>query len=307
MTGSDRRDLDPADFDVRDVIDGAALLASTANVVMQLAQPAVGYGVLESTVESGQVTRHPLRRIRNTVTYLSVAFLGTAEERRYCRRQVNRSHAQVRSAAGSPVSYDAFDPRLQLWVAACLYRGMTDVHAMLHGPVDEMVADAIYRECRRLGTTLQVPERMWPADRPAFERYWARALAELRIDPPVRHYLDRLIALDYLPRPLSVTLGPVNRFLTIGFLPPQFREQLQVRWTERDQRAFAFFIEMVAVVNRALPGPVSRFPFNACLQDLRLRRFLSTARSRSAPPVRGGLSCTALPARPERGRPGGAA
>jgi hypothetical protein len=23
-----------------------------------------------------------------------------------------------------------------------------------------------------------------------------------------------------------------------------------------------------------LPGPVSRFPFNACLQDLRIRRFV---------------------------------
>lgn len=276
MTSSDPHDPDPDDFDVRDVIDGAALLASTANVVMQLARPAVGYGVLESTVESGQVTRHPLRRIRNTVTYLSVAFLGTEEERAYCRRQVNRSHAQVRSAAGSPVSYDAFDPRLQLWVAACLYRGMTDVHAMLHGPVDEAVADAIYRECRRLGTTLQVPEHMWPADRAAFERYWARALAELRIDPPVRDYLDRLIELDYLPGPVSAAFGPVNRFLTIGFLPPPFREQLQVRWTERDQHAFAFLIGMVAVVNRALPGPVARFPFNACLQDLRLRRLLGT-------------------------------
>ena len=55
-----------ADYDVRDLMDGAALLASTANVVMQLAQPPVGYGVLESKVASGQVMRHPVRRIRTT-------------------------------------------------------------------------------------------------------------------------------------------------------------------------------------------------------------------------------------------------
>jgi uncharacterized protein (DUF2236 family) len=55
------------DFDVRDVIEGAALLAGTANVIMQLARPAVDYGVVESTVETGQVTRHPLRRLRNTI------------------------------------------------------------------------------------------------------------------------------------------------------------------------------------------------------------------------------------------------
>lgn len=253
------------------MIDGAALLASTANVVMQLAQPGVGYGVLESTVEGSQVMRHPVRRIRNTVTYLSVALLGTQEERAICRRQVNRSHASVRSTAGSPVSYSAFDPRLQLWVAACLYRGVTDVHALLHGPVDDATADAIYRECQPFATTLQVPEHMWPSDRAAFERYWASAVAEVRIDPPVRAYLDRLVALDYLPRPVSVTFGPLNRFVTTGFLPAPFREQMQLRWTEADQRTFRFLMGTIASVNRLLPPPVSRFPFNACLQDLRVR------------------------------------
>jgi uncharacterized protein (DUF2236 family) len=143
----------PPGFDLRDVADGAALLASTANAVMQLARPAVGYGVLESTVEGGQVMRHPFRRIRNTITYVSVALMGTDKERAYYRRRVNRSHALVRSAADSPVSYNAVDPRLQLWVAARLYRGGLDVRTRLHGPPDEATADAIYRQCRRLGTT----------------------------------------------------------------------------------------------------------------------------------------------------------
>ena len=259
------------DFDVRDLIDGAALLASTANVVMQLARPGVGYGVLESTVEGSQVMRHPLRRIRNTVTYLSVAFMGTQEERAIYRRKVNRSHASVRSAEGSPVSYSAFDPGLQLWVAACLYRGVIDIHTLLHGPVDDATADAIYRESRRLGTTLQVPEEMWPADRAAFERYWACALGEIRIDPAVRDYLYRLMMLDYLPRPVSAAFGPLNRFLTTGFLPPPFREQMQLRWTERDQQEFRLLMRTIASVNRLLPPPVSRFPFNACLQDMRVR------------------------------------
>lgn len=112
---------------------------------------------------------------------------------------------------------------------------------------------------------------MWPADRAAFEEYWAAAMAELRIDPPVRDYLDRLMTLAYLPRPFGTALGPVNRFLTTGFLPPPFREQMQLRWTERDQRQFDLLIQMVASVNRLLPAPVSRFPFNVSLQDLRLQ------------------------------------
>jgi uncharacterized protein (DUF2236 family) len=45
-------------------------------------------------------------------------------------------------------------------------------------------------------------------------------------------------------------------------------------WTERDQRVFAALIGLVAVVNRLLPSPISRFPFNTCLQDLRIRRLV---------------------------------
>ena len=85
------------EFDARRLVAGASLLAATANVIMQLAQPEVGYGVVESTVESAQLMRHPVRRWLTTVTYLSVALMGTPAERAAVRRMVSRSHAQVRS------------------------------------------------------------------------------------------------------------------------------------------------------------------------------------------------------------------
>ncbi len=255
------------DFDARDLVDGAELLAATANVIMQLARPEVGYGVLEHS----QVMRYPLRRIRNTVTYLSVALLGTEAERAIYRRQVSRAHAGVRSGPDSPVRYNAFDPELQLWVAACLYRGVADVHDLLYGPADDATADAIYRECGRLGTTLQVPAEMWPADRAAFGRYWDSAVLGIRIDPPVRQLLCRVMMLAFLPRPLGAALGPVNRFLTTGFLPPPFRAQMQLDWSGPDQRRFELLVRAIAPIDRLLPEPVSEFPFNACLQDLRVR------------------------------------
>jgi uncharacterized protein (DUF2236 family) len=84
--------------------------------------------------------------------------------------------------------------------------------------------------------------------------------------------------LDYLPRPFSAAFGPLNRFLTIGFLPPPFREQMRLPWSERDQRTFGFLTRTIASANRLLPAPVSRFPFNACLQELRLRILLNLDR-----------------------------
>jgi uncharacterized protein (DUF2236 family) len=262
------------EIDARDLVAGASLLAATANVIMQLARPEVGYGVVESTVESAQLMRHPVRRWLTTVTYLSVALMGTPAERADVRHMINRSHAQVKSGAGSPVAYNAFDPGLQLWITACLYQGMVDVHTALRGPADEETADGMYQVARWFGSTLQMPGELWPADRQAFTRYWETALASVRIDPPVRAYLGELVRLAYLPGPLAAVLGPVNQFLTTGFLPARFREEMDLAWTGRNQRQFEAVLWAVAMTNRMMPAPARRFPFNACLVGWRCRRRL---------------------------------
>lgn len=257
---------------IEDEVDGiGAMLAGVANVIMQLSQPPVGYGVLESKVESGQITRHPLKRYRTTFTYLSVALMGTEEERATYRRAVGRSHVQVRSGPESPVSYSAFDPELQLWVAACLYRGAVDVHERFRGDMTDEDADAFYLQAARLGTTLQVEPDMWPPDREAFERYWEASLAKVSIDAPVREYLDDLVALRHLPVPLQVVAGGLSRFVTTGFLPPLFREQMHYRWSPRDQARFDRLIGALAFLNGLLPAPLRRFPLNYFLWDMRVR------------------------------------
>jgi uncharacterized protein (DUF2236 family) len=248
----------------------AALLAGTANVIMQLSWPGVGYGVLESKVESGQVMRHPFKRFRTTFTYLSVVMLGTDLERARYREAVNRSHRLVRSDENSPVKYNAFDPELQLWVAACLYYGTVDIVERMYGRPSDVALDEFYAYGASFGTTLQVRPEMWPADRAAFERYWEQGLAKVSIDEPVRRYLTRLMDRSYLPWPLSAT-GRTSTWVTTGFLPEPFREQMHLSWSARDERRFAQLMRSVGLASRLLPGPVRRFPFNWFIHDLRLR------------------------------------
>ena len=119
---------------------------STANVIMQLANPAIGYGVARSTVESGRLDRHPVKRARTTASYLAVAAMGNADDRRRFRQAVNRQHAQVRSDADSPVEYNAMDPGLQLWVAACLYMGWEDIYTRVHGPLSGARREKFYQQ-----------------------------------------------------------------------------------------------------------------------------------------------------------------
>jgi uncharacterized protein (DUF2236 family) len=256
---------------LRGCLVGAGLLGAAANVIMQLSRPGVGYGVLESTVDSGKLLLHPAKRFRTTVSYLAVALAGTDSERRLYRRAVDRSHVPVRSTATSPLAYNAFDPDLQLWVAACLYRGFADAYRMFVGPLDDEEAQTLYHACARLGTTLQMSPKLWPADLAAFDRYWAQALSRVSIDDAVRDYLNTVMRLTFLPRPLSMLFGPAHSFITTGYLPPAFREAMQLRWDARRQRRFDRVVACLAFVVRLVPGIIRRFPYNAALWDVRRR------------------------------------
>jgi uncharacterized protein (DUF2236 family) len=169
------------------------------------------------------------------------------------------------------VRYNAFDHDLQLWVAACLYKGLEDVYRVFGGPDGPDVMDALYRDSAAFGTTLQVPRERWPADRAAFEEYWNGALNEVSIDDTVRSYLYAVASARYLPRFLSYPLGPLNRFITTGFLPRRFRDEMRLNWTQRDQKRFERMMALIAAGVRASPRPLRQFPYNVVMWDLRYR------------------------------------
>jgi uncharacterized protein (DUF2236 family) len=256
---------------VADLLNPAAVLLPAANVIMQLSLPGVGYGVLESPVDSGNVYKHPFKRARTTGTYLAVATIGTESDRELIRAAVDTAHRQVRSTSSSPVSYNAFDPALQLWVAACLYRYFVDQHEFLYGPLDEATADAVYRDAERLGTTLQMREDMWPPDRVAFDDYWKRSLERLRIDPPVRNHLHGVAAVAFLPWPLPALAGPFNLFATTGFLAPEFRAMMRLGWTEVQQRRFEWLLAALRLADRLVPHQAWILGYRLYLWDMRFR------------------------------------
>ncbi len=257
---------------IDDGLMGIALLAGPANVIMQLARPGVGYGVMESRVTSGRVDLHPIKRARTTFTYLAVATRGSDAQKAAFRRAVNRAHAQVFSTPESPVAYNAFDVDLQLWVGACLYKGAVDVYRLFVGELDGEDADRHYREGMALATTLQVPPEMWPADRAAFDRYWQESLAQVHIDDAIRDYLYPIAASRVrgvtLPGPLQRASDDVGLLITTGFLPQRFRDEMRLPWDAARQRRFDRLMAAVGSVNRAMPRAVRQFPFNVLLWDV---------------------------------------
>ena len=262
----------PAGFRIEDHLSMmGARLAGAANFTMQLAWPGVGYGVMNSRVHDGSAMKHPIKRARTTFTYIAVAMLGTDDERAAFRKAVTGQHAQVYSEPGEPVQYRAMDPRLQTWVAACLYYGTIDVIERMHGPLDDKTADALYAHSARFGTTLQMPADAWPANREAFNTYWETSLAEVRVDEPVREYLMKLIRLDNMPWWLRGGQRG-SELLTAGFLPPVFREAMHMDWDDVRQAKFDRIVQHWGRIERALPRAARSFPFRLLLWDMRLRR-----------------------------------
>lgn len=263
--------LPPAAHDLRSVLSPTAVALGGANIVMQLARLPVGHGVAESRVDSGNLYKRPLKRARTTFGYVMVALFGTDAERDALGSAVTAVHRQVRSRPGDPVPYDAADPQLQLWVAACIYRGIEDSYRLLNRRPDPELLDAVYSRAARLATTLQVPAAMWPADRAAFARYWEVETARIEMDEMTRSFLYDFTGLGFLPWPVPRLLGPLHRAVTAGFLAPAFRDELGLSWGVREQAVFAVNAGFLRAADALTPRPLRTLPYDLLLADMRRR------------------------------------
>lgn len=284
MPAATRTDIGAADArpirHLPDISTHLAFWLPVANVVMQLANPAVGYGVVESRVDTGRGDLRPIKRARTTAQYLSVATLGSESDRRYFHDAVHRIHAQVTSTEDSPVRYNANHAGYQMWVALCLVRYYTDQWEMLHGPLGEEELDHVIRLARPLGTTLNVPESRWPATWAEYERQFAEGLRAAQIDDTVRAYLQSLadfrvleIRMKHLGTLAHKTLGPWSLSMTKFAVPPPIRDQMRWEITPADLRRKRVVLTLTSVLEKIFPRPLRAY-YTLNIADLRLRRRL---------------------------------
>jgi uncharacterized protein (DUF2236 family) len=123
-----------------------------------------------------------------------------------------------------------------------------------------------------LATMLQVPEEMWPADRPAFDRYWQESLEKVHIDDTVREYLYPIAVSRMKGFRLPARIQQFNEekalLITTGFLPQKFRDEMKLDWNPTQQREFDRLIGAIRLANNLAPQFVRAFPFNVLLRDL---------------------------------------
>ena len=254
---------------VRDIASEALTLAGGGRaLLLQIAHPAVGRGVVEHSDFASRL----MDRFDGTMLYLTASMFGTPEELRAMRRIVNRAHAPVRGAAvdasNAGPAYNAYDPELQLWVAATLYQTMMDLHRRVFGELTEEQADSAYRELARALSNLQLSPDQWPASRAAFDDYWARMVNALRVDDQVLAVSRQILYPRGVPWWLRPTL-PAVRLLTAGLLPEAARRELQLPWNLRRQRRFDRLMRWTVALYPRLPLRIRHLPRDRYLAKLR--------------------------------------
>ncbi|MFP5312292.1 MAG: oxygenase MpaB family protein [Actinomycetes bacterium] len=244
--------------------EGIMLAGAGRAILLQLANPAIGRGVAAHST----FTHRPVNRLKGTLTYVYAITYGSEEQVREARRRVNRAHAPVRRAADeSSAGYNAYDPALQLWVAATLYDTALTIVEKISGPLDDGTADAMYQGYARSGTALQLPAEMWPKDRAAFRLYWEQQLADLRAEEEGVRVGRGLL----FPRHTALwyrAIMPAARFLTAGLLPHQLRNDYGLAWSDRHQRRFDRTWRVLAVAYPLLPRRIRHWFKDYCLAEL---------------------------------------
>lgn len=252
-----------AAFGMADFVGEQMLMLGAGSTVMyQLAMKGVGLGVAEHST----TLERPFDRLRTTLTYVYVMSLGTEREKQAVARMVNKMHAGIRS----PGRYSAYDPDLQLWVAATLARNGEWLYEKVFGPMDEATKERCYRDSWIFGTALQVKPEMWPQTRAEFDAYWEESLQRLEPDPIVQRYANQL--LDTRGAPLAMRLAlPLQSLMTRGNLDPRTREILGLSWSAREQRVYDAFWKVFVPVYKLVPRPLRQAHAHLILRDMRRR------------------------------------
>ncbi len=238
--------------------EGILLAGGGTAILLQLADPAIGHAVADHSTFAAD----PLRRLRNTLTYVYALVFGTPAQAHRVTAMVATAHAPVRSA-----SYDAADPSLQLWVTATLYNTATVLHERVFGALSAAEADAVYRDYAIVGTALGMPAALWPEDRAAFRDYWERRLTTLSVDERVRAVGVQLLHPTTGPFWMRAAM-PLARLATAGLLPSELRAGYGLPWDARRQRRFDRFLRLSALVYPRLPRRIRHWPKDHLLRRL---------------------------------------
>lgn len=243
--------------------EGVLLLGGGAAIILQVAHPLVGAGVVEHSTYRTDPWGRLYRTLDLTTTIVfgdTEAAAGASERLRNVHRRVNGTTREPggRYPAGTP--YDANDPELAMWVHATLVDTSLLVYTRYVGELSIAEKQRYYEEQMTLGEQFGVPRDSQPQSFAEFNEYYADMLASDRIavTAALRDVVDATMRppLPFVARPLVEALN----IATVGMLPAKLREELGLAWGPGRARLLAAQRTLLRALVPALPSLARDFP-----------------------------------------------
>ena len=246
--------------------EAGLLLGAGRAILLQLAHPSISRAVAEHS----NFTNNPLFRLTHTLMFVYALSNGDEAQRQKIIAHVNAAHRPVHAprdkSTGQP-AYCAFDPQLQLWVAATLYDSARVIGAKVLPNFDEFDDEQLYQQYVVLGSALQMPQQFWPVDQAEFETYFHATLQSLEVTAQARDLAQQLFTGANAPWWIRLLL-PAARIVTIAELPATLREGYGYRLTPQIVRWHRVILGITRVGTRGLPRCIRYAPMRVLLRRL---------------------------------------
>jgi uncharacterized protein (DUF2236 family) len=164
-------------------------------------------------------------------------------------------------------TYNALDPKLQLWVAFTLYATYVPVYEELFGKFTDEERERVLQEFSVMGTSLQVPLAWWPRSVKEADQYYEHILNNvLEITEPCRKTTNELQnAASFVPwylKPFMHATVPLHWNASKERLPERARELYGLQSTSLSRGFDYSFMTYVTWTYPYLPDSMRRFQVN---------------------------------------------
>jgi uncharacterized protein (DUF2236 family) len=242
------------------------LLGWSRAILLQLAHPLVAAGVAEhGTFRSTALA--PITRLHHTVRAMLTLAFGDPAARDRTLDVIRSIHRRVHGVLAQPVGrfgagtpYSAEDPALLLWVHATLLDSMVLAYDHVVSPLSTSERDAYCEEAAPIAGALGARDDEVPRTWEALGRYIETMISSGTVTVGAE---AKQLAQHVLAPKIFLLVWPaarVNRFVTIGLLPPPLRTQYGFAWSERDERRLERLLKMIRKARCGVPDWAALWP-----------------------------------------------